>query len=151
MAKAVEFKEFLPVDRRDDLIRRVEQAPVEHAAAVLDAYDLLQQLHEKGLLDLVKGLLSAGDTVVDRVVDVVSSKEMVNALRIALIFSNLLSSIDPDQLHAAIAEAGREPPSLFALGKKAASKDFRRGTAAAMGLVNLLGAALHQQGAGKQR
>jgi hypothetical protein len=58
MAVAVDFRDFKPVDSREDLIRRVEQAPIEHAAAVLAAYDLLQLLHEKGLLDLLNGLLS---------------------------------------------------------------------------------------------
>jgi hypothetical protein len=56
MAIAVDFREFTPADSREDLIRRVEQAPVEHAEAVLAAYDLLQRLHEKGLLDLLNGL-----------------------------------------------------------------------------------------------
>ncbi|HEY4049649.1 MAG TPA: hypothetical protein VGM27_22530 [Acidobacteriaceae bacterium] len=145
MAVAVDFREFKPVDSRGDLIRKVEQAPVEHAEAVLAAYDLLQRLHEKGLLDLLNGLLSAGDTVVNHVVDVVSSKEMVTALRIGLIFSNLLSSIDADALHAMIAEAGKEPPSLLALGKQAVSKDARRGMATAVGLLNIFGAALSKQ------
>jgi uncharacterized protein YjgD (DUF1641 family) len=112
---------------------------------VLAAYDLLQRLHEKGLLDLLNGLLSAGDTVVNHVVDVVSSKEMVTALRIALIFSNLLSSIDADALHGVLAGAGKQAPSLLALGKQAASKDARRGMAAAVGLLNIFGAALSQQ------
>lgn len=145
MAIAVDFREFTPADSREDLIRRVAQAPVEHAEAVLAAYDLLQRLHEKGLLDLLNGLLSAGDIVVDRVVDVVSSKEMVTALRIGLIFSNLLSSIDPDALHAVLAGAGNEPPSLLALGKQAASKDARRGMAAAVGLLTAFGTALSKQ------
>jgi uncharacterized protein YjgD (DUF1641 family) len=145
MAVAVDFREFKPVDSRGDLIRRVEQAPIEHAEAVLAAYDLLQRLHEKGLLDLLNGLLSAGDTVVDHVVDVVSSKEMVTALRIGLIFSNLLSSIDADALHAVVAGAGKVAPSFFALGKQAASKDARRGMATAVGLLNVFGAALSKQ------
>jgi uncharacterized protein YjgD (DUF1641 family) len=145
MAVAVDFQEFRPIDSREDLIRRVELAPVEHAEAVLAAYDLLQRLHEKGLLDLLNGLLSAGDTVVDRVVDVVSSKEMVTALRLGLIFSNLLSSIDADALHGVLAGAGKEPPSLLALGKQAASKDARRGMATAVGLLNIFGAALSKQ------
>jgi uncharacterized protein YjgD (DUF1641 family) len=145
MAVAVDFREFKPVDSRGDLIRRVEQAPIEHAEAVLAAYDLLQRLHEKGLLDLLNGLLSAGDTVVDHVVDVVSSTEMVTALRIGLIFSNLLSSIDADALHAVVAGAGKETPSFLALGKQAASKDARRGLATAVGLLNVLGAALGKQ------
>jgi uncharacterized protein YjgD (DUF1641 family) len=145
MAAAVDFREFTPADSREDLIRRVEQAPIEHAEAVLAAYDLLQRLHEKGLLDLLNGVLSAGDTVVDRVVDVVSSKEMVTALRIGLMFSNLLTQIDADALHAVIEEAGKETPSLLALGKQAASKDARRGLATAVGLLNVFGAALSNQ------
>jgi uncharacterized protein YjgD (DUF1641 family) len=145
MAAAVDFREFTPADSREDLIRRVERAPIEHAEAVLAAYDLLQRLHEKGLLDLLNGVLSAGDTVVDRVVDVVSSKEMVTALRIGLMFSNLLTQIDADALHAVIEEAGKETPSLLALGKQAASKDARRGLATAVGLLNVFGAALSKQ------
>ncbi len=145
MAVAVDFREFIPVDWREDLIRRVEQAPIEHAEAVLATYDLLQRLHEKGLLDLLNGLLSAGDTVVEHVVDVVSSKEMVTALRIGLVFSNLLNSIDADALHAVVAGAGKDTPSLLALGKQATSKDARRGLATAVGLLNLFGAALNKQ------
>jgi uncharacterized protein YjgD (DUF1641 family) len=150
MAVAVDFREFKPVDSREDLVRRVAQAPIEHAEAVLAAYDLLQRLHEKGVLDLLIGLLSAGGTVVEHLVDVVSSKEMVTALRIALIFSNLLSSIDADALHAVIAEAGNGTPSLLALGKQAASKDARRGLATAMGLLNVFGNALSKQQAEEQ-
>jgi uncharacterized protein YjgD (DUF1641 family) len=145
MAKVVDFREFRPIDSRGDLIRKVEEAPIEHAEAVLAAYDLLQRLHEKGLLDLVSGLLNAGDTVVGHVVDVVSSKEMVTALRIGLIFSGLLSSIDADALHAAIEGAGKETPSLLALGKQVVSKDARRGMAAAVGLLNVVGSALSKQ------
>lgn len=150
MAVAVDFREFTPVDSRADLVRRVEQAPIEHAEAVLATYDLLQRLHEKGLLDLLNGLLSAGDTVVEHVVDVVSSKEMVTALRIGLIFSNLLNSIDADALHAVVAGAGKETPSLLALGKQAASKDARRGLVTAVGVLSLFGAALNKQQIEKQ-
>ena len=148
MAVAVDYRVFTPHNSREDLIRKVEQAPVAHAEAVLAAYDLLQRLHEKGMIDLLNGLLSAGDTVVERLVDVISSREMVTALRIALIFRNLLSSIDPDKLHAVISNAGKDAPSLLAIGKQATSKDARRGMAAAVGLLNVFGAALNAQQAG---
>src|ERR1700730_5661715 len=148
MAVAVDYREFTPRNSREDLIRKVEQAPVAHAEAVLAAYDLLQRLHEKGLIDLLSGLLSAGDTVVERLVDVISSREMVTALRIALIFSNLLSSIEPDKLHAVISNAGKDAPSLLAIGKQATSKDARRGMAAAVGLMTAFGEALSAQQAG---
>ena len=145
MAIAVDYREFTPRNSREDLIRRVEQAPVAYAEAVLAAYDLLQRLHEKGMIDLLIGLLSAGDTVVERIVDVISSKEMVTALRIALIFSNLLSSIDLNKLHAVISQADKDAPSLLAIGKQATSKDARRGMAAAVGLLNVFGEALNAQ------
>ena len=148
MAIAVNFKEFTPRNSRDDLIRRVEQAPIEHAEAVLAVYDLLQRLHDKELIGLLSGLLSAGDTVVDRLVDVISSKETVTALRLALILGTLLTSINPDELNTVISNAGKETPSLFAIGKQATSKDARRGMAAAMGLLELLGKALHAQPSG---
>ncbi len=150
MAIAVDFREFTPRNSRNDLIRRVEQAPVEHAEAVLAAYDLLQRLHEKGIIDLLNGLLSAGDTAVERVVDLISSREMVTALRMALMFSNLLNSINPDELHTVISNAGKETPSLFAMGKQATSKDARRGMAAAVSLLELLGKALHSQQSGSK-
>jgi uncharacterized protein YjgD (DUF1641 family) len=145
MAIAVDFRKFTPRNSREDLIRKVEQAPVEHAEAVLAAYDLLQRLHEKGMIDLLNGLLSAGDTVVDRVVDVISSTEVVTALRMALTFVNLLSVIDPDELHTVISNAGKETPSLLTIGKQATSKDARRGMAAAVGLLTVFGAALGKQ------
>ena len=151
MAIAVDYREFTPRNSREDLIRKVEQAPVAHAEAVLAAYDLLQRLHEKGMIDLLSGLLSAGDTVVERLVDVISSREMVTALRITLIFGNLLSTIDPDKLHAMISNAGKDEPSLLAIGKVAASKDGRRGMAAAVGLLNVFGEALNAQQAGRAK
>jgi len=145
MAIAVDFRKFTPRNSREDLIRKVEQAPVEHAEAVLAAYDLLQRLHEKGMIDLLNGLLSAGDTVVDRVVDVISSTEVVTALRMALTFVNLLSVIDPDELHTVISNAGKETPSLLTIGKQATSRDARRGMAAAVGLLAVFGTALGKQ------
>jgi uncharacterized protein YjgD (DUF1641 family) len=145
MAIAVSFREFTPTNSRNDLIRRVEQAPLEHAEAVLAAYDLLERLHEKGMIDLLNGLLAAGETVVERVVDLISSREAVTALRMALMFSNLLNSINPDELHSVISNPAKETPSLFAIGKRATSQDARRGMAAAVGLLELLGKALRSQ------
>src|SRR5260370_86742 len=145
MAKLVDFRTFTPKDSREDLARRLQEAPSEHAEALLAGYDLLQRLHEKGIIDLVNGLLSAGDTVVERVVDVISSREVVTALRMALIFVNLLSSINPDELHTVISNAGKETPSLLAIGKQATSQDARRGMAAAVGLLAVFGAALGKQ------
>jgi uncharacterized protein YjgD (DUF1641 family) len=151
MAKAVAFREFTARNSRDDLLRELEQAPIEHAEAVLAGYDLLQRLHEKGLIDLLNGLLSAGDTIVDRVVDVISSKEMVTALRIALILGDLLSSIDADKLRTVVSNSSKEAPSLLMIGKQAISKDARRRMAVAAGLLNVVGDALNTQKSAQQQ
>ena len=145
MAVAVDFRQFQPVDSREDLIRRVQQAPVEHAEAVLAAYDVLQKLHEKDILKLVSGLLSAGDTVVNHVVGLISSPEAITALRTLLLFGNLLKSIDPDKLHAALHDSEKKEVSLLSLGKQATSKDARRAMATGVALLNLMGEALDKQ------
>jgi len=146
MAKTVDFRTFTPRNSREDLARRLQEAPNEHAEALLAGYDLLQRLHEKGVIDLVNGLLSAGDIVVERAVDVISSSEMVTALRMALIFGNLLTSIDPDKLHAVISGAENdEAPSLTSIAKQAISKEARRGMAAGLGLLSVFGATLGKQ------
>jgi uncharacterized protein YjgD (DUF1641 family) len=142
MAIAVDFRTYMPEDSRGDLVRRIEDAPVEHAQAVLAAYDVLERLHQKGILDLLNGLLSAGDTVVNHVVELISAPEAVAALRTGLILSGLLRSFDVDKLHDLLAKSNQEPPSLFAILRQALSKDARRGIAASVGFLQLFGASL---------
>ena len=144
MAVAVDFRRFEPVDSRGDLIRRVEQAPVEHAEAVLEAYELLQKLHEKGMLQLLTGLLSAGETVVNHVVGIISSEQAVTATRLGLMMVNLLGSIDADKISAALAQGSKEPPSLLSIGKQATSKEARRAMAVGLGLLTAFGEALEK-------
>jgi len=144
MAVAVEFRKFQPKDSREDLLRRVEAAPSEHAEAVLAAYGVLEKLHEADVLNLLSGLLGAKNLVVDRAADVVSSAEMVNLLRISLIAGNLLKNINPGDLHGVLEEAEKEPPSTFQILKRMTSKDARRALGAMGGLLNVFGAALRK-------
>jgi uncharacterized protein YjgD (DUF1641 family) len=128
-----------------DLQRRLEQAPEEHAEALLSAYDLLQSMHEKGLIDLAKGLLSASDMVMDRTAAVVGSAEVINALRIVLMFTNLLKAMDTERMHLLLAGTENKSTSLWALGREAMSEDARQAMATAVGLLNVFGAALRKQ------
>jgi uncharacterized protein YjgD (DUF1641 family) len=140
MAVPVEFRKFTPQDSRGDLVRRVENAPVEHAEAVLAAYNLLEQLHEKDILNLLTGLVAAKDMVVNHVADVASSPETVKGLRILLMLVNSLKTVDADKLHQAL--NNDETPSLFSIGKQMASQDSRRALGAMAGVLNVFGAAL---------
>ena len=142
MAVAVEFRTYTPPDSRLDLLRRIENAPREHAEAVLEAYDVLQRLHDTGALGLVNGLLSAEDTVIDKVADVVSSKQAVTALRIAMILGSALTSIDADSVDAAVAEAETRTPSLWKLLRTACSKEVRKAAGLGLSLAQIFGASL---------
>ena len=144
MAVAVDFRSFTPVDARVDLIKRVEGAPVEHAEAVLAGYELLQQLHEKGILELLTGLLTAGETAVNHVVGIISSPQAVTATRLGLMMVNMLGSIDADKISTALAAGSKEPPSLLAMGKQATSKEARRAMAVGLGLLTAFGEALEK-------
>jgi hypothetical protein len=142
MAVAVEFRTYTPPDSRLDLVRRIESAPREHAAAVLEAYDLLQRLHDTGALALLNGLLSAEDTVIAKVSDVASSRQAVTVLRIAMILGSALTSVDADRVHAAVSEAETRTPSLWQLLRTACSKEVRQAAGLGLSLAQIFGASL---------
>jgi uncharacterized protein YjgD (DUF1641 family) len=142
MAIAVEFHTYTPPDSRLDLVRRIESAPREHAGAILEAYDVLQRLHDTGALGLMNGLLSAEDTVIGKVSDVVSSKQAVTALRIALILGTVLTSIDADSVHAAVEQAETQTPSVWKLLRTACSKEVRQAAGLGVSLARIFGTAL---------
>ncbi len=126
MAQAVEFREFTPTASPSD------------QEALQSANRLLQKLHEKGVIDATSGLLDAGDIIVDAL----TSKHAAAALRVALMLGNVLESLDADRLHSLLAPSNAKPPSLWTIWKQATSEDGRRGLAAAVGLLQVLGAAL---------
>jgi uncharacterized protein YjgD (DUF1641 family) len=149
MAKPIELMPKINAAQgaREELKRRVDAAPVEHAEAVLDAYELLQQLHESGTLDVLRGLLGAGDEVVRHAVAVAIKPESVSVLRNLLILSNLLGSISPDRLENVLAgvpaalakEPMDKPPSLFAIFRRFSSVESRRALNAAATVLESVG------------
>ena len=81
MAKPVPMKQMVQADPREELQKRIQDAPIAHAEAVLSAYALLQQLHDTGTLDVLRGALGAGDVLVEHVVSLVTAPESITALR----------------------------------------------------------------------
>jgi uncharacterized protein YjgD (DUF1641 family) len=150
MAMPVPLKRITQADPREELLKRIQEAPIAHADAVLSAYDLLQRLHDTGTLDVLRGALGAGNVLVEHVVSLATAPESVNALRNLILLGKALGSINPDILHAVVdgipqaveQTPDAKPPSLFALGRKVASQDARRGLAAAVGVMEVLGRAL---------
>ncbi len=128
-----------PRDPREELRKRLDQAPIEHAEALLDSYELLQQLHDHGVFELLRGALSASDKLIETAVDASKSDESVRAIRNAIILGKMLGAINPEVLQCVALAAGEtlgcyekpviEPPGLFSLLNQFRHKELRRSIA----------------------
>jgi len=142
-----------PRNPRAELHARVLNAPEEHAEAVLAAYEVLQELHNHGVLELMRGTLAASDELLDRVVDNVSTPASIRAIRNLLFWRRILGSIEPEWFQGifqaipeglAQATAERKPVGLFGLLRRLSNKDSLRGLAAAVDFLEAFGRNLHQ-------
>jgi uncharacterized protein YjgD (DUF1641 family) len=133
MAKPVDVRP-VPKPFVEETLRKLEQAPLEHADAVLNAYRTLQMLHDSDTLDMIRGLLGAGDTVLNESVSVLTSPTAVRSLRNLLVLVNLLGEIDPEVLHTLADTIGPllkpntprpKPMSIFSVVGKMFSRDVR--------------------------
>jgi uncharacterized protein YjgD (DUF1641 family) len=141
--------EIPPRNPRAELRSRLEQAPEEHAEAVLAAYEVLQELHNRGVLEIMRGALAASDEILETVVDDVRTPEAIRAVRNLLFWRRILGSIEPEwfkgifkAIPEGIAEATAEvekPVGLFTLLRRLTTKDSRRGLAAAIDFLQAFG------------
>ncbi len=148
MAQPVPFH-AAPRNAHAQLRARLETAPEEHATAVLAAYDILQELNDRGILDLVKTGLAASDELLEMLVAGVNSPETIRAIRNLLFWRGVLGRIEPEGFQGifqaipdalAIATAQRdEPLSLWKLLRRAVSKDSLRGLTAAVDFLESFG------------
>src|SRR6266481_1668862 len=142
--------QFPPRDARTELQTRLQNAPLQHAEALLSGYDLLQRLHDRGVLDLLRGGLGSSDKVLSIIVDAAKAPEAINATRNLLILSKILFTLDPELLENiakavpnSLAHAGEQKPlSLWQLFKKMCSQDTRRALSATLGIVESFGKGL---------
>jgi uncharacterized protein YjgD (DUF1641 family) len=154
MARAIGL-EVMPRDPREELRRKLEQAPEEHAEAILESYEVLQLLHDSGVLRLLRGGLGAGDRLLDTAVDAANSAEGIRAMRNAIILGKMLGSIDPDLLQGFVnattetlscQKSTTEPPGLFTLLAGFRQPESRRSMALINKFLRVLGAELKTRG-----
>jgi uncharacterized protein YjgD (DUF1641 family) len=140
----------LPVqDPVAQLRDRLERAPVEHAAALLDTYELLQHLRDAHVFEVLHGVLSKGDKIVELAVDAVKEPDAIRGLRNLIILSKVLGSIDPELLRGVAAatqetveaaqRSNAEPPGLFALFQQLRHRETRRVLGLMTGFLSSLG------------
>jgi len=146
--------EVPPRDPRAELHARLLNAPDEHAEAVLAAYDVLQELHNHGVLEIMRGALAASDELLEKIVDNASTPASIRGIRNLLFWRRILGSIEPESFQGifqaipeglAQATADRKPTGLFALLRRLTSKDSLRGLEAAVDFLQAFGRNLHQQ------
>ena len=70
--------EVPPRNPVEELSSRLDRAPQEYAEAVLAAYEVLQELHDRGVLDIMRGALAASDEILEKVVDNAKTPSMEN-------------------------------------------------------------------------
>src|SRR5438874_2624741 len=132
--------EIPPRNPRAELRSRLEQAPEQHAEAVLAAYEVLQELHNRGVLEIMRGAIAASDEILEKVVDGAKTPEAIRAIRNLLFWRQILGSIEPEWFRGifqaipeglAQATADRDQPvRLFRLLRRVSNKDSVRGLAA---------------------
>jgi uncharacterized protein YjgD (DUF1641 family) len=137
MARPIPFEQS-SLDPRASVGERLERAPVEHAEALLDTYELLQDLRDAHVFEVLHGVLKKGDKVVELAVDAVKDPEAIRGLTNLIILGKMLGSIDPALLHGVAAavhetihQQDAEPPGFFALLRQLRHKETRR----ALGLM----------------
>ena len=149
MAKPIHL-ELPKRDPQEELRSRLEKAPDQHAAALLASLDALQALHDQGVLEILRGVLGGGNTILEIVVDASKTPEAIRGIRNLVIITKILGSIDPeilkkfaeatpDVLAGAAKAQETKPPGFWETLRILQSKNLRRGLAVANNLFETLG------------
>src|SRR6266436_3971533 len=137
-------------DPREELRDRLQQAPLEHAEAILASFEVLQGLHDCRVLELLRGVLGGGDKILEIVVESTKTPEAVRGIRNLLIMTKILGSIEPAMLEefaqavpdalAGVTQAEQtEPPGFWGVLKIFRSKNLRRGLTVVNNLLEAWG------------
>src|SRR5229473_3514479 len=137
-------------DPREEMRSRLEKAPAEHAEAILAGFEALQGLHDRGVLELLRGVLDGGNKILEIVVEATKTPEAIRGIRNLVIMTKILGSIDPELLKK-LAEAipdvivgeakaeETEPPGWWEVLHILRSKNLRRGLAVVNNVLEALG------------
>ena len=126
--------------------KRLDAAPMEHAEALLVAYDVIQAAHDEGILDLLHGMVKHKNTVFEHIAEGAKLQESVDALRNVISLGKVLGAIDPETMScvaAALSTASNpkaeEPLSMWGLFKRVSSREGRRGLSLMVELLVAVG------------
>jgi uncharacterized protein YjgD (DUF1641 family) len=153
MAHPITFKPQ-PVDPRKELTQRIENAPRDHAEALLAAWDLLQTAHDQGILELTQGVIGGRDIIAAKLAEAANTSDGVNAIRNLIALGRIVAALDTEMLYNVsraldrnpprVRSADEKPPSLLSLFRQFRAEDTRRGLAYGLDLLAAVGAATRE-------
>jgi uncharacterized protein YjgD (DUF1641 family) len=133
-----------------DSTERLAEALDKHTDALVSALELVQLLHDRGVLNLLRGLVGAGDQIVGMLTAAAGTPESLRGMRNFILLTKFFASIPPDVLDSLVRtasegaerEKANRPPGLLQLLRRAGSEDSRHAIAVTLDLLESVGRAL---------
>jgi uncharacterized protein YjgD (DUF1641 family) len=130
--------------------RQLHDAPHQHADAILSALELLQLLHDRGVLDLLRGVVGASDQLMGTLTAAIDTPESLRAMRNFILLTKFFGSIPPDilnnvvqtALQGATREKASRAPGMLHLLRRLRSEDSRHAIAVTLDLLESVGKGL---------
>jgi uncharacterized protein YjgD (DUF1641 family) len=131
-------------------IERLDEALRTHSDAILSALQLLQLLHDRGVLDLLRGLVGAGDQLAGMATAAIDSPESLRAIRNFILLTKFFASIPPDVLNSLVRtamdgaerEKSNRAPGILQLLGRMNSENSRHAIAVTLDLLESVGKGL---------
>jgi uncharacterized protein YjgD (DUF1641 family) len=125
-------------DPGEELRSRLASAPAEHAEAILAGFEVLQGLHDRGVLELLRGVLGGRDKILEILAEAASTPETIRGMRNLVVLAKVMGSIDPEllekfaqavpyALQAAARAEEAEPPGFWGVWNIFRGRNLRRG------------------------
>ena len=99
MAKPIQL-DFPPRNEKAELQKRLAEAPVEHAAAILEFLELLEAMHRHNVLNTLRGAVGAGDNLIGHISQTASKADYIRGMRNFIGLTKLFAQIDPELIEA---------------------------------------------------
>ena len=142
---------FTPTPARAaDSGERLAEALDKHSDAIVSALELLQLLHDRGVLDLLRGLVGAGDQLVGILTAAAGTPESLRGMCNFILLTKFFTSIPPEVLESLVRtasegaerEKANRAPGLLQLLRRAGNENSRHAIAVTFDLLESVGKAL---------
>jgi|ERR1700722_8947473 len=133
-----------------DSADRLADALEKHTDAIVSALELLQLLHDRGVLDLLRGLVGAGDQLAGILTAAAGAPESLRGMRNFILLTKFFASIPPEVLDSLVRtategaerEKAHRAPGVLQLLRRAGSEDSRHAIAVTLDLLESVGKSL---------